>query len=77
MNGWGSGFLTIAPDGTALPCQAARHLPGLAFPKVRLSDLKWIWNQSPSFAVAVVRPLSARAIQELLTQCAVYLRTTI
>ena len=30
MNGLGSLFLTIAPDGCALPCQAARMLPGLA-----------------------------------------------
>src|SRR5580704_1921986 len=34
MNGWGSVFLTVTPDGTALPCHAARMLPGLAFPNV-------------------------------------------
>ena len=33
MNGLGSIFLTIAPDGTALPCHAARMLPGLEFPE--------------------------------------------
>ncbi len=35
MNGWGNVFLTIAPDGIALPCHTARMLPGLAFPNVR------------------------------------------
>src|SRR5882672_10507835 len=35
MNGMGSIFLTITPDGTALPCHAARMLPGLEFPNVR------------------------------------------
>jgi PqqA peptide cyclase len=47
--GWGSLFLTVAPDGTALPCQAARQLPGLAFPSVREHDMAWIWNESEGF----------------------------
>jgi pyrroloquinoline quinone biosynthesis protein E len=38
MNGLGSIFLTITPDGTALPCHAARMLPGLEFPNVRSSS---------------------------------------
>jgi len=49
MNGWGSVFLSIAPDGLALPCQAARMLPGIAFPSVRQSSLREIWNDSPAF----------------------------
>jgi pyrroloquinoline quinone biosynthesis protein E len=49
MNGWGSVFLTIAPDGLALPCQAARMLPGLAFPNVRAASVGEIWNDSPAF----------------------------
>jgi len=49
MDGWGSVFLTIAPDGTALPCHAARQLPGLEFPNVRDRDISWIWNESPAF----------------------------
>ncbi|MGH8565488.1 MAG: pyrroloquinoline quinone biosynthesis protein PqqE [Gammaproteobacteria bacterium] len=49
MNGWGSVFLTIAPDGTALPCHAARELPGIQFPSVRDHDIAWIWNESPAF----------------------------
>jgi pyrroloquinoline quinone biosynthesis protein E len=34
MNGWGSVFLAIGADGTALPCHAARSLPGIEFPNV-------------------------------------------
>jgi PqqA peptide cyclase len=49
MNGLGSVFLTITPDGTALPCQAARMLPGLTFPNVRESAIEWIWRDSPGF----------------------------
>ena len=49
MNGWGAVFLTIAPDGTALPCHAARELPGIQFPSVREHDIAWIWNESPAF----------------------------
>lgn len=49
MNGLGSVFLTIAPDGTALPCHAARTLPGLTFPNVREASVEWIWRDSPSF----------------------------
>ncbi len=49
MNGWGAVFLTIAPDGTALPCHAASELPGLSFPNVRNHSVEWIWNQSPDF----------------------------
>jgi len=49
MNGWGSIFLTIAPDGTALPCHSARSLPGLSFPNVREHSIEWIWKDSPAF----------------------------
>ena len=49
MNGWGSIFLTIAPDGSALPCHAAAQLPGLEFPNVRHSSIESIWNDSPAF----------------------------
>jgi pyrroloquinoline quinone biosynthesis protein E len=49
MNGLGSIFLTIAPDGTALPCHAARMLPGLEFPNVRSSSIEDIWYSSSSF----------------------------
>ncbi|OUD11757.1 pyrroloquinoline quinone biosynthesis protein PqqE [Thioflexithrix psekupsensis] len=49
MNGWGAVFLTIAPDGTALPCHEARQLPGLTFPNVKEASVEWIWNDSPAF----------------------------
>jgi pyrroloquinoline quinone biosynthesis protein E len=48
MNGWGSLFLTVAPDGSALPCHSARLLP-IDFPNVRDHDLKHIWYDSPGF----------------------------
>jgi PqqA peptide cyclase len=49
MNGLGSVFLTIAPDGCALPCQAARMLPGLEFPNVRDASIGSIWYDSAAF----------------------------
>lgn len=49
MNGWGNVFLTVTPDGTALPCHAARQLPGIEFPNVRDASIEWIWRDSPSF----------------------------
>ena len=49
VNGWGSMFMTIAPDGAALPCHTARMLPGLAFPNVRAMPLREIWFDSEGF----------------------------
>jgi pyrroloquinoline quinone biosynthesis protein E len=49
MNGWGSVFLGIAPDGTALPCHAARSLPGLDLPRVQDASLANIWYHSHAF----------------------------
>lgn len=49
MNGWGRIFLSVAPDGTALPCHAAADLPGLELPNVRDHSIEWIWNDSPDF----------------------------
>ncbi len=49
MNGWGSIHLTIAPDGTALPCQEARVIRGIDFPSTRDHSLEWIWHESPAF----------------------------
>jgi len=49
MNGWGSVFMTIAPDGVALPCHTARMLPGLAFPNVREMGVREIWYESEGF----------------------------
>ncbi|MDR3388194.1 MAG: pyrroloquinoline quinone biosynthesis protein PqqE [Rudaea sp.] len=49
MNGWGSLFLTVTPDGTALPCHTARMLPGLAFPNVRTTSVRDVWYASEGF----------------------------
>jgi pyrroloquinoline quinone biosynthesis protein E len=49
MNGWGSVFLGIAADGSALPCHAARTLPGITFPNVRDYSLHDIWYASGAF----------------------------
>ena len=49
MNGWGNVFLTVTPDGTALPCHTAKMLPGLAFPNVREHDVRHIWFDSEGF----------------------------
>ena len=49
MNGWGEVFLSVTPDGLALPCHTARMLPGLEFPDVRDHSIDWIWHESPLF----------------------------
>lgn len=48
MNGWGSIFLTVTPDGTALPCHGARQLP-VQFPNVREQSMDDIWYRSFGF----------------------------
>ncbi len=49
MAGWGKVFLSISPDGTALPCQAARQLPGFEFPNVQTHTIADIWQKSDGF----------------------------
>ncbi|MEW2120567.1 pyrroloquinoline quinone biosynthesis protein PqqE [Streptomyces sp. NPDC005474] len=49
MGGWGAVSLTVAPDGSVLPCPAAGTLPGLDAPNVRDRSLDWIWHSSPAF----------------------------
>ena len=49
MNGWGQRYVIVAPDGRAMPCQAAHVLP-LEFPSVRAHSLAEIWNGSEAFA---------------------------
>ena len=49
MNGWGNVFLTITPDGVALPCHAARELPGMDLPNIRDVSVKEIWEESNDF----------------------------
>ncbi|MEV0178923.1 pyrroloquinoline quinone biosynthesis protein PqqE [Streptomyces sp. NPDC050625] len=49
MGGWGRVSLTVAPDGTTLPCPAAAALPGLDPPNVKDRPLDWIWRRSKAF----------------------------
>lgn len=49
MNGWGAIHFTIAPNGTALPCQEARVIDTIDYPSVREHSLEWIWHESPQF----------------------------
>jgi pyrroloquinoline quinone biosynthesis protein E len=51
MGGWGQAMMVIAPDGRALPCHAANVIPDLRFANVREHPLRWIWEESPSFAL--------------------------
>lgn len=49
MGGWGAISLTVAPDGTALPCPAAGELLGPDAPNVKDHQLGWIWRDSAAF----------------------------
>ena len=49
MNGWGNIFLTITPDGSALPCHTAKMIKHLEFPNVKDMTVKDIWYDSTSF----------------------------
>lgn len=49
VNGWGNMFLTVTPDGAALPCHTARMLPGLTFPNVKTSSIGEAWFDSDGF----------------------------
>jgi pyrroloquinoline quinone biosynthesis protein E len=49
MDGWGRRFVTVIPDGTALPCPGAHALP-IAFENVKSRSLGSIWNESAGFA---------------------------
>jgi pyrroloquinoline quinone biosynthesis protein E len=42
-------FLSLTPDGTALPCQSARVLPGIDFPNVKNQSVREIWYDSDAF----------------------------
>lgn len=49
MAGWGSLFMVVAPDGSALPCHSARMLPGIAFPDLRHTSVREAWYESDAF----------------------------
>src|SRR5580658_3780386 len=49
MGGWGRKLMLITPSGEALPCHAAKIIPGLSFDNVRNSGLREIWETSQAF----------------------------
>jgi PqqA peptide cyclase len=49
MGGWGRKLLLISPDGEALPCHAARMIPGLRFDNVKERSVLDIWENSEAF----------------------------
>jgi PqqA peptide cyclase len=49
MNGWGSTFMTVTPNGAALPCPAAAGIATLEFDNVRQHTLADIWYDSHAF----------------------------
>ena len=49
MGGWGRKLMLIAPNGEALPCHAARTIPGLSFANVKDHGLREIWEESAAF----------------------------
>jgi pyrroloquinoline quinone biosynthesis protein E len=49
MHGWGARQLTVAPDGTVLPCPAATAIETLTLDNVRDTPLAEIWYGSESF----------------------------
>jgi pyrroloquinoline quinone biosynthesis protein E len=49
MNGWGSRQMTVAPDGTILPCPAATVIRDLDPSNIADAPLARIWSESPAF----------------------------
>src|SRR5271155_3355363 len=49
MGGWARKLMLITPNGDALPCHAARVIPGLTFENVKNRGLREIWEVSDAF----------------------------
>jgi pyrroloquinoline quinone biosynthesis protein E len=49
MGGWGRKLMLITPSGEALPCHAAKIIPGLKFENVKDRSLQEIWESSDAF----------------------------
>src|SRR5215469_13372929 len=49
MGGWARKFLLVTPEGEALPCHAAKILPGLRFENLKDRSLSEIWEKSEAF----------------------------
>jgi PqqA peptide cyclase len=49
MGGWGRKLMLITPSGEALPCHAAKIIPGLQFASVKDQTLAEIWDSNEAF----------------------------
>ena len=49
MGGWGKKFILVTPNGDALPCHAAKIIPGLQFDNLKERSLREIWEKSDAF----------------------------
>ncbi len=49
MGGWGRKLMLITPNGEALPCHAAKIIPGMQFDNVKQHSLGEIWENSAAF----------------------------
>jgi PqqA peptide cyclase len=49
MGGWGKKFILVTPNGDALPCHAAKIIPGLQFENLKDRSLREIWEKSEAF----------------------------
>src|SRR6266481_3579345 len=49
MGGWGQKLMLITPNGDALPCHAARIIPGMHFDNLKRHSLREIWEKSEAF----------------------------
>lgn len=49
MGGWGRKLILFTPSGDALPCHAAKIIPGLQFDNVQQHSLQEIWESSAAF----------------------------
>ena len=49
MGGWGKKFMLVTPNGDALPCHAAKIIPGLEFDNLKERSLREIWEKSDAF----------------------------
>ncbi len=65
MGGWGRKLMLITPNGDALPCHAAKVIPGLNFANVKQSHLREIWEAFRSLSKISRRSLDARPLQNL------------
>ena len=49
MGGWARKFMLVTPEGDALPCHAAKIIPGLRFENLKDRSLGEIWEKSEAF----------------------------